>query len=183
MGETLKVICQLCDEVVAFTTLDELAFPIRGGMFRSPDVAHGIPAPWQAYEEWEDMRCPYGRIHRAMVANDIIKTNKGMVRLNKYKHPSMAAAYFDLDANVIIDRSNIIDRSIMVPDDQAEAIARREVYGKAETGAGQPQDVQPVEEGKGKEATAVLICETCGASFKSKHALAGHRKAHGKAPG
>jgi hypothetical protein len=177
MMPEIKIICQLCGEVVAASTLDVLSYPVLGSMFESPDPHHGVPAPWQPGEVWADMRCPYGRIHRTMVSDDIIKTDLGMVRLPREGGP----AFIDLSASVEIGREQIIDRTIMVSDDEAARIARATMKtentdGKAKEGTEQPEDVQSVEANK-----EIFICGTCEKSFGSNKALGMHRRSHARA--
>jgi hypothetical protein len=144
----------LCEEIIAETTLEELSYPMRGSMFRSPDKSHGIPDPWLAYEEWADMRCPYSRTHRPMVNDDVIRTDAGMVRLSK---SNGKGARFDYETTQEINRESIIDRTIMIPDDEAELRARMELQkgmrfdGETKEGAGQQEDAKPVEVQKEKK--------------------------------
>lgn len=158
-GETgqltvLKVKCQICGEYIGVTSLEALAIPIMGHMFKSLDALHGVPDPWQPWEEWVDMRCPYGRIHRAMIVDNIVQTDKGMVRVNG------DGAHFDHSVNLDIGRESIQDRVLMVPENEADLRVRMEIaeeaakHGKAETRAGEPEGGEPVE---GKEAEACKI--------------------------
>lgn len=153
---TLVVKCMLCEEIVAITTLERLSYPIKGGMFDSPDPDHGIPAPWQPNEEWADMRCPYGRIHRAMVTPRAILTESGIVCVN----PDGASLDMEVThQRVEVGRESISDRVMQVPDDVAEKIARAELnkgagHGEAEAGPGEPADDKPIKEKKAEERTA-----------------------------
>jgi hypothetical protein len=122
MSQVLKVICQICGEVVATTTLEALSFPIKGSMFQSPDPAHGVPSPWIASEEWEDMRCPYGRIHRAMVCHGIIRTDQGIVVVPSDGTP----ARIDSSVRTEIDRNSIPDRTIVMPEERAAKMVREQ---------------------------------------------------------
>jgi len=136
--ETLIVICELCDQEIAVTTLDRLAYPFRGGMFDSPDPDHGIPAPWQANEEWADMRCPWGRIHRAMVTDFRLRTDRGMVIVNA----GGARIDYEVTQRIEPGRESVSDRK------------QGNDHGKAEAGPGEPADGQPIKEKKAEERTA-----------------------------
>lgn len=154
---TLVVKCMLCDEIVAITTLERLSYPIKGSMFDSPDPDHGIPTPWQPNEEWDDMRCPYGRIHRAMVTPRAILTESGIVAVN----PDGASLDPDVPHQRIeVGRESISDRVMQVPDDVAEQIARAELnkgigHGETEAGPGEPEDGQPIKVSKERKTHRV----------------------------
>lgn len=183
--QTLKVICQICGEAIAMTTMEELSYPIMGGMFRSPDPAHGTPAPWQPGEAWEDMRCPYGRTHRAMVCHGIILTDQGIVVV-----PTSGMARIDPSVRMDIDRNSISDRTIIMPEDQAAKLARTELGMANEIGewpitddTGEPNG--ETEERKGEPEAGKSIpgekkegyeCPVCGKQLKTERGRDQHIK-------
>lgn len=64
----LPVECPICHNHVANVRMRDLTLPIRGGMFLSPDVAHGFEAPFPSDATWEFCLCPWGgRRHRGVV--------------------------------------------------------------------------------------------------------------------
>jgi hypothetical protein len=63
----LKVVCEICGEVIAEVDTGFLSFPMTGAMFKSPDTHHQVPDPFDSRQTWEDFRCPFGRSHRPMI--------------------------------------------------------------------------------------------------------------------
>ena len=55
----MKVICEICNEVIADVEPDKLALPFLGWMFKSPDKKHGFDPPFLHETTWEDMLCGY----------------------------------------------------------------------------------------------------------------------------
>lgn len=72
----MRIQCEICKEWIA--EADEITFPLRGDMFKSPDPFHGIEAPFHPDSEWEHMRCPYGA-HRPFVSPDRVTTDQGII--------------------------------------------------------------------------------------------------------
>lgn len=179
MSQVLKVLCQVCGEHIANTTIEALSYPLKGSMFQSPDPAHGVPAPWQPAEEWEDMRCPYGRIHRAMVCHGIIQTDQGMVVVPSDGTP----ARIDSSVRMEIDRDSIPDRTIIMPEDQAAKLARAELGIADEDDTGEPNG--ETEERKGEPEAGKSIpgekkegyeCPVCGKQLKTERGRDQHIK-------
>lgn len=79
--KTLKVVCQICSEVIAIIDTAYFTQPLRGDMFQSPDPHHGMDAPFAAGLDWVEMRCPYGRAHRPFVREDEILTTTGLLKV------------------------------------------------------------------------------------------------------
>jgi hypothetical protein len=170
----MKAKCQICDEFYAEVDLKTLRYPLAGSMFGSPDPVHGFDAPFDPSIEWEYMRCPYGRMHRPMVNDDAVLTEKGLVRLPRDGSP----AYIDKDSTGEVDRSCIVDRAIQVPDDVAERMARSALTIKSET----PIKGIHLYEVKIDPDKSAFICAACGKSFDTKRQLMGHKGgAHRKA--
>lgn len=137
------MICQICNEAIGEVSLEgvstsvpgqqrmvthtiaPLRYPFSGAMVGSPDPVHEVPAPFEASLDWEAARCPYGRTHRAMVEEDLVKTTKGMVRLPRDGGP----AFLDGSVTGDIDRATISSNSIRVPDEDANAQAREILQG------------------------------------------------------
>jgi hypothetical protein len=80
--EELKVICQVCDEVVGLTTREELHLPLDGSMFHSKDERHDFPRPWADGTEWEWMQCPYGRHRFSNYPNEVL-TDQGVITVEE----------------------------------------------------------------------------------------------------
>ena len=185
-----KAICQICGEVFAVVKPYTLSYPLDGGMFLSPDSAHGVAAPFFPGTPWEDFRCPYGRTHRPMVKDNEIWTDEGMLIIPKDGSPS----YIDKERSNEVGRESIIDRCTTVSDEEAEILARKELdKGKMidEQTNGEDAtapDAKPVEEDKeveeGEQANPAMtayVCRFCGKTFKTQQALAAHiGKAHPK---
>jgi hypothetical protein len=141
----MRVICQICGEFIAECSIEgvsmtveggpvlvkhtiaPLRYPLSGAMFGSPDPTHAVPAPFDSSLDWEYMRCPYGRIHRPMVKDYLVKTHKGMVRLPKDGSP----AFLDPTETGDVDRESVGDRMTTVSDRDAEKIAREILQGGA----------------------------------------------------
>ena len=141
----LRVMCCLCDEAIAAVRLEDLRYPITGGMFGSPDTDHGYPAPFDASLTWEHMMCPHGRIHRPFVKNSIgvvIRTNAGRVMV-----PMVGKAYIcDINQDHRdFDRSGIIDRTVMISEEEAQRIVRGEIAGASTTSKDDPPDISDEE--------------------------------------
>jgi len=194
----MKAICQICGELFAEVSIERskggdvipsLRYPLTGAMFGSPDPYHGVPAPFEPSAEWQFMMCPYGRIHRPMVQDDLVRTEQGMVRLPKDGSP----AFIDPAAGGEVDRSCLDDATVQVSDEEAERRVREGMGNAMEAGAaavagaaregleaGQPA-AAPESEGRKDPAGCPapgFTCKTCGRSFKSAAALKGHGKAH-----
>lgn len=56
---TVRVRCDMCQEIIA--TLDRAAanLPLMGSMFSSADPHHGLPDPFPPDQEWLYMQCPH----------------------------------------------------------------------------------------------------------------------------
>lgn len=77
----LKLICEICGEVIADVDKDKLSFPLNGSMFISPDILHGVPDPFHPSLTWEDFRCPYGGTHRPIIKpNALLLMSSGGTR-------------------------------------------------------------------------------------------------------
>lgn len=72
----MKVVCEICQEQIATTNKKLLKYPLIGKMFLSPDPFHGYAPPFDASQEWTDMRCPYGT-HRPFIEPDRVLTDTG----------------------------------------------------------------------------------------------------------
>jgi hypothetical protein len=128
----MKAICQICGELFAEVSIEgskagnaipSLRYPLTGAMFGSPDPYHGVPAPFDPSAEWQFMMCPYGRIHRPMVQDDLVRTEQGMVRLPKDGSP----AFIDPAAGGEVDRSCLDDATVLISDEEAERRVREEI--------------------------------------------------------
>ena len=155
----MRMICQICDEFVGEVSIEgvrdiaPLRYPFRGSMVGSPDPYHGFPAPFDPSLDWEFMRCPYGRTHRPFIQDDIVKTNKGMIRLPK----DGSLSYLDSISADEIDRDSIPDRVIQI----SEVEAGRVVKQQRQTSEDFP-----------------FICLVCGKAFDKKMRLVGHMMSH-----
>ena len=183
---TCKVICQICDEVIALAQVDALSYPFNGSMFRTPDPAHDVPAPFHPSLEWADFRCPHGRNHRPIVKDDRIWTDEGMLVL-----PRDGSFPYLTDEPNVIDRDSIYDRVIMMPDDDAERLVREQMSKskgdndvQTDRENEETTDEEPVEKPQKEIAdlnNTSWICPACGKGFKTQQALAAHiGKAHPK---
>jgi len=167
----VKVICQICAEEIGDTHLRDLRYPMSGAMFTTLDPVHGMPPPFDASLDWENFRCPYGRMHRPMVADNQVLTDEGIVVLPR----DGGQAYIDPRANTEVGRDSIADRMIQVSDEDAERIARETIKqesgnGKAEEEQREPEDDQP---GEGKAETP---CPECGKGFENELNMKRHQK-------
>lgn len=153
----MKALCQICGEVYAIVNIDTLRYPLTGAMFGSPDPFHGAPAPFAASLDWTFMRCPYGRIHRPMVQDDIVITDQGVVRLPK----DGGAAFIDPTTTAEVDRHSIGDRVIQVSDEDAERVTRAAIS-------------------IGESRQPGFVCPTCGKECKNAFGLTGHKRSHGQ---
>ena len=138
------MLCMICGEFIGEVSIEgvtaepggaaiaPLHYPFTGSQVGSPDPFHQIPAPFDPTIDFEFARCPFGRIHRPIIQDDLVLTHKGMVRLPKDGGP----AFLDLMATGEVDRSSIGDRVIQVSDEEAEKQARaqlRDIGGKSAT--------------------------------------------------
>lgn len=81
---TVKILCDLCGEHIANADIRNLAMPIRGYMFDSPDPDHGFPDPFIEDDvDWVWMRCPYGRTHRPFLVEGEFTTDRGKYVIGK----------------------------------------------------------------------------------------------------
>ena len=179
----IKVLCQLCDEVIAIIDLRTIKYPLTADMFKSHDADHGLPDPFYPGADWEFFKCPYGQ-HRPMSLPDHVRTELGMLFL-----PADGSTPFFTETQD--DRSYILDRGTLNPlpvmsDEQAEAQARREntierkEHVQAEEQQGQQADQKPIE---AKEETNTkrntkpnLKCFQCDKSFKNRSGLLNHSR-------
>lgn len=186
----MRAICQICGEdyayvdVVPFEEADgntgrkkeiqALRYPVTGAMFGSADAYHGVPAPFDPTLTFEFMRCPYGRIHRPMIQDDLVKTYKGMVRLPK----DGSKAFMDASVTGDVDRDRIGDQTQQVPDDVAEKIARGSLMVESK----EPIPPLHLYEVKIDPEQSGWICVTCGKQFDKQKSLQGHMMSHKKKP-
>jgi len=82
----MKVICEICNEVIAEARPGDMSVPMLGKMFRSPDAFHGYNTPFLPDTEWEDMRCGYCN-QRPFTERDGFMTDKGYIRIQPYSIP------------------------------------------------------------------------------------------------
>ncbi len=189
----MKAICQICGEVFAEVVIEgseagvavaPLRYPVNGAMFGSPDPFHGVPAPFDPSAEWQFMMCPYGRIHRPMVQDDLVRTEQGMASLPKDGSPAL----IDPSAVAEVDRACLSDATVQVSDEEAERRVREGMLTRAAAAAAEKQEVSAPDSGgrsdpEGGTAGCQppdFTCRVCGRSFKSASALKGHGKAHSR---
>lgn len=173
----VNVICQICGEYIGKADTETLAYPLNGSMFKSPDHEHGIPDPFHTSLEWEDFRCPYGRIHRPSTADTEIVTNIGTLVISK------TGGEIIVKQTIPAGRDSIIDRSESVPEEQAEEIIREEMGltqeandGKTEEGTGEQTNTEPLKIKEETKKEAMFVCNICGKQFKNKSGLINHRR-------
>jgi len=118
-----KLICQLCNEVVALFSVEDIKLPITGSMFHSPDERHGIPDPFYPGAEFEFMRCPYGG-HRPMILPDQLLTDEGMLNIPAEGKPYFTPAIPNNERSFILDRGDNILPVPMMSDEEAGRRAR-----------------------------------------------------------
>jgi hypothetical protein len=139
------VICQVCGEKIAIVDPEKLLYPMRGEMFKSPDPVHGYPDPFEPGQTWEEVRCPYGRIHRPFFVDNEILTDQGIIKLyvreegGELKRPD----------------DTYDDNTVEISDEEAERMVRERLYGKTEEEPGQQEDQQPIEEEEKESAEEV----------------------------
>jgi hypothetical protein len=78
----MKVICEICKEVIATVEMKDMAIPMVGSMFRSPDKAHGYDPPFLPDTTWEDMLCGYCN-HRPFTERDGFLTENGYMKIDE----------------------------------------------------------------------------------------------------
>ena len=117
----LYVICQVCGERVGKVDCN-LAYPINGSMFSSPDPDHGYPPPFEPGTDWESMLCSYGRIHRAMLKDNEILTDKGLLII-----PEDGSAPYLTEVPEDLDRDKICDRSFSLSEEKALRLSRKDL--------------------------------------------------------
>lgn len=137
----MKALCQICGEPFAEVSLSTLAYPLRGEMFLSADIPHGLPAPFTPGAEWLDMRCLYGP-HRPLAKPTEILTDQGTIMVK----PGLSPALW-IDYAPPVGRDGIMDRTIVMGEVEAERKVRAEIegYGKTEIRQGEQKDQKPVE--------------------------------------
>lgn len=74
----MKLICEICSDVIAEVLVDKLKFPMTGDMFDSPDKWHGLDAPFPKDARWEDFR---HFAHRPMIEPEYLLTDEGIISL------------------------------------------------------------------------------------------------------
>ncbi len=164
----MKVICQICQEIIAVTEVTALSYPLKGSMFDSPDPVHGFPAPFAPADGWEEMRCPYGRIqgengqiggHRPFIKDDEILIATGIYRISH-------------------------EGQVPEPpsDEEAERMVRAGIQaGDTLISGGTAAKVATVVvEKERKIITLTFPCPTCGKVCKNKFGLTGHMRSHKK---
>lgn len=138
MSDTVIVICELCGERIAQTTLESLSYPVKGSMFTSVDPVHGVPDPWQPYEQWVDeLRCPYGRNHRFMTRDNKVLTDKGLVVIPRDGAPSRFKSTAEPEPEMDFEEK----MKAVTEGDGSD-------NGEAEAQQGQPDNGESVEEKK-----------------------------------
>ena len=137
------VICEICGERIATVEIDRLTYPLSGAMFESVDPEHQVPSPFDAGQEWETFRCPYGRTHRPMFKDNEILTPAGLIVIPKDGSPP-----FLTEALKENGREAICDRSFTFSEEEAAQQVRKEYYGETEVRAGKQENNQSVEEEK-----------------------------------
>lgn len=157
MTETkqLRVRCQICGMTIAIVDPSALHLPIRGGMFLSPDPAHGIPPPFHP-EQIEHFFCPYGK-HLFQWNPDEIMTNEGIFSLREKMILARGPEASARESEEAIGRRVRIDMGLLDPDPE-------------------PEPEEPEEE----TGEALFECPECGESFSTPRKLGAHRFAkHG----
>lgn len=119
----MRMLCAICGEFIAIVEPVELRYPVTAAMFHSPDSVHEYPDPFTPGQEWESMRCPYGRTHRAMVEDNVVLTHKGVLILPKDgSTPQLFTEGYEE-----VGRNSLGDRILQIPDDVAERQAREDL--------------------------------------------------------
>ena len=197
----MKVICQICGEVVAETDMARLSYPLRGGMFSSPDPVHGFPDPFESGLDWEFMRCPYGRTHRPFSLDNVIQTDQGMITLprgnnaapslseiqtpmNRQEigdHTTLATVSDELAGDLVrsgmtvFDLGNNPEEDPDISDEDAEALVRAAMAkNQPVMMGGKPNlDVVP-------ETVKLHTCPECGKVYSDFNKYRGHMGAHAR---
>jgi len=174
----LKLICQLCQEVIAKFDIEEVKFPIDGSMFKSPDKAHGIPDPFYPGADFEFMRCPYGG-HRPMILPDKILTDKGLLNLSPDGNHYFTEYTTDSERSFILDREQL-DRPIpMMSDEEAERRARideRTENVETEAEPGKQADSEPIKEEEKEIPAGKHFCRECDKEFVNLAGYTNHMR-------
>lgn len=92
--------CELCGARIASAILEDLSYPLRGGMFSSPDEWHDVPPPFDCSNiEWEWMRCRTCK-HNPFPDEDRITctTEEGIT----FVHPLTASAAAELNPEGVV---------------------------------------------------------------------------------
>jgi hypothetical protein len=76
----MKVICEICNEVIAQVEPGSVTVPMFGKMFKTPDSFHGYDPPFLPDTEWEDMRCGYCN-QRPFTERDGFLTDEGYIKI------------------------------------------------------------------------------------------------------
>jgi hypothetical protein len=76
----MKVICEICNEVIAQVEPGDVFIPMLGKMFKAPDSFHGYDPPFLPDTEWEDMRCGYCN-QRPFTERDGFLTDEGYIKI------------------------------------------------------------------------------------------------------
>jgi len=151
-------------------------------MFGSADPEHQAPPPFDPSVTWSDdlkditpgHLCPYGRIHRAFVEFDLIKTDKGMVRLPKDGGP----AFIEDGTTGNVDRHTVTDRVVEVSEEEAERMVRgrspQKIANEALAKQIWPEAVDFSKVTKTPKVVPGFQCPICKKEFPTERQLKGH---------
>jgi hypothetical protein len=125
----MNVICQICAETIGIVSREDLSFPMRGLMFKSPDPFHGFAPPFPPEAEWESMKCPYGP-HGPFLDIDRILTDEGIVFASG--GPTLEVKLGDVIPNHIKEKLEVTDEKQIKGKERSKKRKKRkkEVKGK-----------------------------------------------------